>query len=149
MFKIKLLDKKAKFPIKATKYSSGYDLYSIENIFIPVGSTVKIRTGISIYFDNNYVLKIEDRSSLALKGLRTGAGVIDPDYFPGEIQIVMHNLNNTSEKYKGKSGYWIKEGDRIAQFLIYEVKNYEPILWGENDTYNKTDRIGGFGSTGK
>jgi deoxyuridine 5'-triphosphate nucleotidohydrolase len=126
--KVKLLHPNAKLPTRADQGSNGYDLYACEDVFIPMGETKIIPTGISIDLrDYNQshlipVFKIEDRSSMAIKGLRTGAGVIDYS-FSGEIKVVIHNLNCQrdvlSTIYGGDEGYKIKAGDKIAQGLIY------------------------------
>lgn len=147
--KIKLNHKEAKMPTRGSRDSAGLDLYSVEDVFIPKSSTRIVDTGIAVQFSTGLVLKIEDRSGMAAKGLRTGAGVLDADYFPGTIKVVLHNLTNESSYHEGQTGYWVKKGERIAQFLTYEVKMYEPQLWKEEDGYSSTDRNGlGFGSSG-
>ena len=147
--KIKLNHEDAKLPTRASIDSAGLDLYSVEDKFISKGSTTVVDTGISVLFSKGLVLKIEDRSGLAAKGLRTGAGVVDADYFPGTIKVVLHNLTNESSYHEGAVGYWVRKGDRIAQFLLYEVKMYEPSLWKEEYGLNNSGRNGkGFGSSG-
>ncbi len=46
--KVKLLTLDAKIPTRAESGSNGYDLYASEDIFIPLGKTAIIPTGISI-----------------------------------------------------------------------------------------------------
>lgn len=153
--KVKLLNENAKLPTRADLGSNGYDLYASEDVFIPVGETVAIPTGISIELDWEYfaagmpVFKIEDRSSMALKGLRTGGGVVDFSY-RGEVKIVMHNLNNESACrsviYGGTSGYQIKKGDKVAQGLLYYTLNSKV---EQIDGLSESERgDGGFGSSG-
>jgi dUTP pyrophosphatase len=72
-----LRDERAIAPSRNKSTDAGLDLYSIEDKFIELGTTAVIRTGISVNVPEGMVGKIEDRSSLAAKGLRTGAGVID------------------------------------------------------------------------
>src|ERR1035437_2753504 len=95
--KVKLLHEKAQLPKRSSENAAGLDLYACEDVFIPVGETRLIPLGIAIKLQGRYgvipYLKIEDRSGMAVKGLRTGAGVVDYDY-RGEIKVVMHNLNN-------------------------------------------------------
>lgn len=130
MLKVKRLNSEAKLPTRADDGSNGYDLYSTEDVFIPKGSTAIIKTGISvelpkyldIYTDSNAVLpylEIKDRSSMAAKSLRTGAGVVDNSY-RGEIKVVMHNLSNTDDydTITENYGYIIHKGDKIAQGII-------------------------------
>ena len=59
---------------------------------------------------------IKDRSSIAMKGLFTHAGVIDAGY-TGEIKILFHNVSATSIK--------IEKGDKISQLVPTKVYNFE------------------------
>ncbi len=80
---------------------------------------------------------VEDRSGLALKGICTLAGVIDPGY-RGELKVVLVNL--------GKEAFFIKRGDRIAQLRM--VRRVEG-QFTEVDFVSATERdVRGFGSTG-
>ena len=81
---------------------------------------------------------IKDRSSIAVKGLFTHAGVIDSGY-TGQIKVLFHNVSATSIK--------IENGDKIAQLIPQPVVNFEV---QEVDELFKTKRgDNGFGSTGK
>lgn len=138
-------DKNAKIPTKANKEDAGFDLYSIEDIYIKMGETKKIKTGISLNIPPGYVGKIEDRSSMALKGLRTGGGIIDAGY-SGEISVVMHNFsaNNTSITDKW---YHIKSGDKIAQIIIQKIESPEIII--VDKLWTSQRGLYGFGSSDK
>ena len=68
-----------------------------------------INTGLSIKFSKGIYGQIAPRSSLALKGIDIGGGIIDPDY-SGEIGIIM--INNSSETFH------ITPNDRIAQLIV-------------------------------
>lgn len=153
--KVKKLNPEAQVPTRAEAGSNGYDLYSIEETFIPQGKTAVIDTGIAIDLTGeNYApnlipyFEIKDRSGLASKGLRTGAGVVDYSY-RGPIKVVIHNLNNTSmyDTKTDKHGYLIKKGDRIAQGIIQLSMIQSPVVV---DELTETERnAGGFGSTGQ
>ncbi len=56
------------------------------------GSTAAVATGIAMEFPPTHGALVEDRSGLAVRGVTTLAGVIDPGY-RGEIRVVMTNLN--------------------------------------------------------
>ena len=73
------------------------------------GSTAAVPTGIAMEFPPTHGALVEDRSGLAVRGVTTLAGVIDPGY-RGEIRVVMTNLNAAPVE--------IKAGDRIAQLRI-------------------------------
>lgn len=153
--KVKKLNPEAQIPTRAEAGSNGYDLYSVEEMFIPQGKTAIVDTGIAIdlsgeNFAPNLMpyFEIKDRSGLASKGLRTGAGVVDYSY-RGPIKVVIHNLNNTTmyDTKTDKHGYLIQKGDRIAQGIIQLSMIQSPVLV---DELTETERnAGGFGSTGK
>lgn len=153
--KVKILQENGRLPTKAKDNDAGYDLYSCEDVFIAVGETRKVSTGIAIELPpilsdvgGALYMKIEDRSSLASKGIRTGAGVVDYGY-RGEIQIVLHNLNNDSEvdPVLLRKGYRVRAGDKIAQGIISYAIHSAP---EQAESLTETDRgAGGFGSTGR
>jgi dUTP pyrophosphatase len=143
-------------PTRAEEGSSGYDIYALYDTFIPVGHTVTVSTGIALELPRFELyplvpmipmFKIEDRSGLASKGLRTGAGVVDYSY-RGEIRVVLHNLTcqlHTCPVLHRK-GYQVRKGDRIAQGVIIPTIIPPSV---EVVSLSKTDRgDGGFGSTG-
>ena len=150
--KVKKLHPLAKLPTQAEGGSCGYDLYSAETVFIPVGTTKMIKTGIAIELEAPAKMgmlpffKIEDRSSMAAKGLRTGGGVVDVSY-RGEVKVVLHNLTCESDLHGMEHGYFIKQGDRIAQGII-EHASVERVV--ETEELSNTERNeGSFGSTGR
>jgi dUTP pyrophosphatase len=109
-------------------------------MFIRLGATALVKTDIAILIPEGHVGKIEDRSGLAAKGLRTGAGVVDNGY-TGEVKVVLHNLTHSTS-----GGYQIKAGDRIAQLLIYPVSFATAM---EIDNLGDSQRKdSGFGSSG-
>lgn len=150
--KVKKLSETSKLPTRAHQEDVGYDLYSDEDKFIEIGSTVKIKTNIALEIPYGHVGKIEDRSGLASRGLRTGAGVIDPN-FRGNIEIVMHNFSNTESMYskdgqwdRAVMGYRVTAGDRVAQLLIYKVELPEIAVVKELESTSRG--VKGFGDSG-
>lgn len=113
------------------------DLYAAEAASLAPGATLAVPTGIALEFPATHGALVEDRSGLALRGLTTLAGVIDPGY-RGEVRVVITNL--------GPAAAEIKPGDRIAQLRI--VQRIEA-QFEEVATLAETPRgTGGFGSTG-
>ncbi len=113
------------------------DLYALSPRTLEPGETVAIPTGLALAFPANFGALIEDRSGLALRGLTTLAGVIDPGY-RGEIKVVLTNLAAIPHSISG--------GDRIAQLrLVRRIEaTFEVVA-----TLDETARArGGFGSTG-
>ncbi|QMV20286.1 dUTP diphosphatase [Granulicella sp. 5B5] len=118
------------------------DLFAAEAATLaPVGeagSTVAVRTGLAMELPSSHGALVEDRSGLAVRGITTLAGVIDPGY-RGELKIVLTNL--TSEPQV------VAPGHRIAQLRI--VQRIEA-RFEETDMLEETERgEGGFGSTGR
>ncbi|MHA1206254.1 MAG: dUTP diphosphatase [Candidatus Hodarchaeales archaeon] len=136
--KVKKIDEKAQIPTKHNPNDAAFDLYAVNDILIPAGTTEIVHTGICIEIPAGNFGKIESRSSLAKRGIFCTAGVIDSGY-RGEVMIVMNNMS--------QENYSLKQGDRIAQMIIHKVENFE-IVASENLDEN-LDRGGGFGSSGK
>ena len=117
------------------------DLYAAEHVTLAPtgqpGSTQPIPTGIALGFPSTHGALVEDRSGLAVRGITTLAGVIDPGY-RGEIKVVLTNLNPHPID--------IRPGDRIAQLRIVQriTAQFEEVA--DLDTTHRNDR--GFGSTG-
>jgi dUTP pyrophosphatase len=102
------------------------------------GSTLPVPTGIAVEFPATHGALVEDRSGLAVRGVTTLAGVIDPGY-RGEIKVVMTNL--------GTAPVEISAGDRIAQLRI--VQRIEASFELVDELGEAARGAGGFGSTGK
>ena len=102
------------------------------------GSTAAVATGIALEFPSTHGALVEDRSGLAVRGVTTLAGVIDPGY-RGEIRVVMTNLNGAPVE--------IKAGERIAQLRI--VERIEASFEEVAELGEAARGAGGFGSTGK
>lgn len=131
-------------PKRTTIGSGGYDLKSNENISIPAFSWKGVNTGIKVDIAKlNYSLLILPRSGLALKSgvsVLNSPGLIDSDYNQ-EIKVILINHNSFT--------YFVKKGDRIAQIILV---NTLPICFQEVDNISSSiasERVGGFGSTGK
>lgn len=130
----------ARLPLYATAGAAGLDLYSCldQPLRVAPGSIVRVPTGIAVEIPWGYVGLIRDRSSLALAGFHTVAGVIDSDY-RGEILIAAH--------YAGSGEMVIENGERIAQMIILPSPQVEIV---EVEELQSTERgAGGFGSTGR
>ena len=152
----KRLNETAILPTRANANDAGLDLYALSDVFIPVGGSVRVPTGIAFNVPSGTYIQIADRSSLAVKGLRTGAGVVDTGY-QGDVSVVLHNLNNTSSGYYDfdstnsyntfQKGYKIKKGDKIAQAILIPILTPELEEVTEFAPSERGDR--GFGSSGR
>ena len=137
--KVKRLTETAKLPEKAHQGDLGYDVFADEDKWIAPGDFKLVSTGISVLNNTyKYGFIIKDRSSIAMKGLFTHAGVIDAGY-TGEIKVLFHNNSATAIK--------LERGDKIAQLVPTKVINFEV---EEVDELFQTKRgENGFGSTGR
>ena len=108
---IVLMNDDAIIPKRASKGSTGLDLYSSVDVDIEVGSINKINAGICISLPENSYGSIRDKSSLAAKGILTLSGVIDSDY-TGESFVIMTSL---IEPIK------IKKRQKIAQLIVSNI----------------------------
>jgi dUTP pyrophosphatase len=113
------------------------DLYAASPATIAVGETVLVSTGIALEFPSEYGALVEDRSGLAVRGVTTLAGVIDPGY-RGEIRVVVTNLSAAAVE--------IAVGDRIAQLRL--VRRIEASFEEVEELADAPRGVGGFGSTG-
>src|ERR1017187_2955619 len=143
--KVKKLDAAAQAPRYAHVGEFGdlaADLYALAGAVLAAageaGSTAAVATGIALEFPPTHGALVEDRSGLAVRGVTTLAGVIDPGY-RGEIRVVMTNL--------GTEPVEIRAGDRIAQLRIVERIEASFEVVEELGEAARGER--GFGSTGK
>jgi dUTP pyrophosphatase len=113
------------------------DLHASEAVSLGAGLTLAIPTGLAMEFPSTHGALVEDRSGLAMKGLTTLAGVIDPGY-RGEIRIVVTNLS--------AGAFTVNTGDRIAQLRI--VQRIEAQFEEVAELAEAPRGAGGFGSTG-
>src|SRR6202046_2720058 len=138
--KVMKLDAAAQLPRYAHTGPFGYlaaDLYAVAGATLEAGATMPVATGVAMEFPATHGALVEDRSGLAIRGVTTLAGVIDPGY-RGEIKVVMTNL--------GAAPAEIKAGDRIAQLRI--VQRIEASFEEVAELGEATRGARGFGSTG-
>ena len=134
--------KDVKMPIRATKHSAGYDMYSPIDTVIEPGQMQMIWTNVKAQFNEDEVLILCVTSGMGKHGvmLANTLGIIDSDYYSnegndGNIGIRLYNFSDES--------YIIKAGDKIGQgmFMKYLCVDDEEEVTGI--------RKGGFGSTVK
>lgn len=140
---VKKLKDNAMLPSQKTEGAAGFDLYTVEDVWIEpfnVVGSVSISTGIALEIPKGYHGKLILRSSTGKNTrlrLSNQVGIIDSDY-RGEIKILMDNMDRQS--------LHIMKGTRLCQILI-EANTPVEFVW--SDSISKTKRAsGGFGSTG-
>jgi dUTP pyrophosphatase len=137
--KVRLLTPAAKAPTRGSANAAGFDLYCAiqEPATLAPGQTALVPTGVAMEIPAGHFGLIKDRSSMALRGLRTSAGVIDSDY-RGEVKVVLTNAS--------ADVHVIEPGTRIAQMVVLSHAAPEVV---EVEALDDTERgAGGFGSTG-
>lgn len=100
-----------------------------------------IPTGLIFDIPNNYCVKVYPRSGISTKqglNLINCVGIIDSDYVE---QVYIPIYNNSQNRIR------IYSGDRIAQAELAKIEQVQ-LNFTEIRPERKTDRNGGFGSTG-
>lgn len=100
-----------------------------------------IPTGLVFDIPENYCVRVYPRSGISTKqglNLINCVGIIDSDYVQ---QVFIPVYNNSQNRIK------IFNGDRIAQAEMVKVEQTQLVFTTERPV-QKTDRTGGFGSTG-
>ena len=135
-------DKEIKMPVRATKHSAGYDMYSPVDVTIQPNTMQMIWTDVKAQFEQDEVLLLCVTSGMGKYGimLANTLGVIDSDYYSnqGNDGNLGFRLYNFSDK-----PYEIKAGDKIGQGIFMKF------LTVDNEQEITTTRVGGYGSTVK
>lgn len=138
--KVKKLRPDAFLPVRATQFSAGYDIFSVDEYKIFPGKRDAVPTGLSLEIPAGYEGQVRPRSGLSLKQIiiPNSPGTIDADY-RGELKVIIWNAS--------KEVLEISRGMRIAQLVIQPVLD---VTFEEVERLSSTERgNGGFGSTGK
>lgn len=137
--KVSFLLNGGELPKKQTSGSSGYDLYSSEDVVIPAGGAASVSLGFSMEFSEGYEAQIRSRSGLSLKKIivLNSPGTIDSDY-RGDLSVLLLNLSDKD--------FQVKKGDRVAQMVFAKVEF--PELKVVSELSETVRGQGGFGSTG-
>lgn len=129
-------------PTYATDGSAGLDLRVCcdEDMILSAGETILLDSGVAIHIkDKNLAALILPRSGLGhRKGIVLGnlVGLIDSDY-QGNLYFSCWN--------RSQDDFIIHPGDRIAQLIFIPTMQAKFDLV---DAFEKSNRNGGFGSTG-
>jgi len=136
-------DKGIQLPQRKTAASAGYDLAAGEAVTIAPGTLAMVPTGLKAYMQEDEVLTIHIRSSMAVKRhlvLMNSVGVVDADYYnnpdnEGHLYIALYN--------RGQESVQLAKGERIAQGIFQKYLTVDDDVAGEGAA-----RLGGWGSTG-
>jgi dUTP pyrophosphatase len=141
-FRFSLLSEAAEAPARAHPGDAGFDLRAIEAARLEPGQRASVGTGVAVEIPDGSAGLVLPRSGLAARhgiSVVNAPGLIDAGY-RGEIRVLLLNTDRTET-------FEIEPGDRIAQLVIVEVSDQEPV---EAASLEESARGGdGFGSTGR
>ncbi|HEX4719300.1 MAG TPA: dUTP diphosphatase [Thermoleophilaceae bacterium] len=141
-FRFTRLSKAAQAPRRAHPADAGCDLFAAETAHLEPGERASVGTGIAVEIPDGSAGLVLPRSGLAAKhgiSVVNAPGLIDAGY-RGEVRVLLLNTDKTE-------AFEIEPGDRIAQLVIVEIGDTEPIEAGE--LADSVRGEGGFGSTGR
>jgi dUTP pyrophosphatase len=141
-FRFTRLSEAAKAPQRAHPGDAGCDLFAAEAARLEPGERASVGTGIAVEIPEGSAGLVLPRSGLAAKhgiSVVNAPGLIDAGY-RGELRVLLLNTDK-------QEAFEIEPGDRIAQLVIVEVADADPV---EAETLAESARgDGGFGSTGR
>ena len=117
IFKMKVRFKRfstrGRCPQKSAVGSTYYDLFVARNVVLEAGSTRSVETDIGFCVFNKYVAKIYPCSSVSLRSLLVGGGIINSD-FRGNVRVILCNFSTNRVEFI--------TGDRNAQVVSQKKK---------------------------
>jgi dUTP pyrophosphatase len=136
-----VLDENAVLPAYGTELSAGFDLASIEDVFLEPDQANVFKTGLIIQPPKDHMLMLAPRSSTFRKwgvALANTVGILDEDFCgpEDEVRLYVHNVSPLATQ--------IPKYTRIAQGIFVPITRAEFVR--QNGPLAKTR--GGWGSTG-
>ena len=133
----------AQEPARAHAGDAGYDLCSVDEVALPPGGRVLIRTGISVAIPEGYAGLVLPRSGLALQhGVApvNAPGLVDSGY-RGEVMVPLINHDH-------EEAFRVERGMRVAQLVFVRAKDVAFAEVEMLDAGTDGRGEGGFGSSG-
>ena len=107
--KFKRFSSCAHIPQKVTIGSACYNLFAAKTVLLEPNAMRSFETDIGFCFSKKYAAKIYPRSSLSLRSVFAGGGMIYSD-FRGNIHVILSSFSSSRVE--------INVGDRIGQVLF-------------------------------
>ena len=107
--KFKRFSSCAHIPQKVTIGSACYNLFAAKTVLLEPNAMRSLETDIGFCFSKKYAAKIYPRSSLSLRSVFAGGGMIYSD-FRGNIHVILSSFSSSRVE--------INIGDRIGQVLF-------------------------------
>ena len=138
--KFKRFSSCARISQKATIGSACYNLFVARCVMLEPNATRFVETDLGFCFSKKCMARIYPRSSLSLKPILIGGGVVDLEY-RGNVHAIMTNLSDGAIEFE--------TGHRIAQVLSIKKKDIEFEEIFNFDVFETDSGSKGFGSSGK
>jgi dUTP pyrophosphatase len=133
------VDDRAQPPYRAYPGDAGWDLATIEQVYVSPLSYADVRTGLAVAMPDGYYMRLVGRSSTFRKrGLLVVEGIIDAG-FRGELFVCVYNPHPVD-------GVQVEAGERLMQGIVQPF--YQP-EWRKAKALPSSARgHAGFGSSG-
>ena len=139
---IQRLREDAVVPARAYPGDAGLDLAACERLELGPGERAVVGTGLAVAIPEGYAGFVQPRSGLASRhgiSVVNAPGLIDSGY-RGELRVILLNTDR-------EHAFVVEPGMRIAQLLVLEVPEVEPV---EVDELPESVRgVRGFGSSSR
>lgn len=130
-------------PKRSTKYSAGYDFFSLIDYVLKPDEKITIPLGVKVMMNKDEMLMLVNKSGLGFKyniRLCNQIGIIESDYY--------NNIDNEGHMFvkiqnEGENDFIIEKGMKIVQGI------FTKFLTVDNEEDIEAERQGGLGSTGK
>ncbi len=128
-------------PRRSTKYSAGYDFFSLYDFVLRPGEIKKIPTGVKVNMNTDEMMMLVVRSSMGFKynvRMCNQIGIFESDYYnnPSNEGHAWLKLQN-----EGEEDFVVKKGDAMCQGI------FTKFLTVTNEEEIENERTGGIGST--
>lgn len=144
---VKILDERATYPTIAYAGDAGFDLIAIEDVVIPFGERVDVRTGLAIAMPTGFYGRLVGRSSaIRKKNLLVVEGIIDAG-FRGELLCHAYALPRLTGLALAGEAVVVRRGESIAQLILSPIPHVVLHPAVELPDSERGER--GFGSSGR
>jgi dUTP pyrophosphatase len=127
-------------PTRAYAGDAGLDLAACERVELGPGERATVGTGLAVAIPEGYAGFVQPRSGLALRHgitIVNTPGLVDSGY-RGELKVILLNTDQ-------RAGFVVEPGMRIAQLVVLQVPELDPV---EVDELPASERgVRGFGSS--
>ena len=120
--KIKGFLSRSRISQKATIGSACYDLFAAKSVVLEPNTTISVKTDLGFCFSKKCVAKIFPRSSLSLRSIHVGGGIVDADYTVNMRVTLTNRSNNRVEFNTGDIHIFVRTSDRYYESKTKIVK---------------------------